>query len=104
MIPNESLRLTAELYRELQGCTVDDRCFYGQLPEGKDFGAVVADLDRLELLESSNPQTLQLTTFLHPLIISTSFMLHMCFVNLPCKHSLISWYIFRQHVRMQKVN
>ena len=56
MIPNESLRLTAELYRELQGCTVDDRCFYGQLPEGKDFGAVVADLDRLELLESSNPR------------------------------------------------
>lgn len=60
MIPNESLRLAAELYGELQGCTVDDRCFYGLLPQGRDFGAVEADLDRLELLESSNPQTRQL--------------------------------------------
>jgi hypothetical protein len=60
MIPNESLRLTAELYSKLQGCTVDDRCFYGQLSEEMDFSAVEADLDRLELLESSNPQTRQL--------------------------------------------
>ncbi|MGR2738149.1 hypothetical protein ACUY1T_06825 [Billgrantia sp. Q4P2] len=60
MIPNESLALTAKLYCELQDLTVEDRCFYGILPEGQDFDAVCRQLDSYDLLESHNPKSRKL--------------------------------------------